>query len=319
MNEEKENFLKYLKFEKRYSQLTISSYKREIENFIDYLKQEDVESLEEVDDVIVRGYVMSLSKKELSHTTINHYLSSLRSFFKYLLRHQVVKENPFALVSSLKQNIRNPDFLYEDEMMGLLDSIETDTLLGVRNKALLELMYASGLRCSEVVNLTLSHIDFDEQMLNIIGKGSKQRYVPFHDYAKDWLIDYIEGARMELMAAHHQNHDFVFVNRLGGPLTNRGVEKIIDQVMKHYDPLKKIHPHTIRHSFATHLLNAGMDIRVVQELLGHSHLSTTQVYTHITNDHLKEVYDAACPRAAIDELKKGEKSKENTVDGKKNK
>ena len=167
MNEEKENFLKYLKFEKRYSQLTISSYKREIENFIDYLKQEDVESLEEVDDVIVRGYVMSLSKKELSHTTINHYLSSLRSFFKYLLRHQVVKENPFALVSSLKQNIRNPDFLYEDEMMGLLDSIETDTLLGVRNKALLELMYASGLRCSEVVNLTLSHIDFDEQMLNI--------------------------------------------------------------------------------------------------------------------------------------------------------
>jgi integrase/recombinase XerC len=319
MNKEKQDFLKYLKFEKRYSKLTIASYQREIEAFISYLTREEVEGFDEVDDLIVRGFVMDLSKRKLTHATINHYLSSLRSFFKYLLRQKKVKDNPFTLVTSLKQAKRNPDFLYEDEMMGLLDSIETDSLLGVRNKALLELMYASGLRCSEVVNLTLSHIDFDGQMLNIIGKGSKQRYVPFHNYAKEWLIEYIGTPRSELMAAHHQNHDFVFVNRLGGPLTNRGVERIIDQVMAHYDPLRKIHPHTIRHSFATHLLNAGMDIRVVQELLGHSHLSTTQVYTHITKDHLKKVYDASCPRAALDAREKDEKSPENTVDGKQNK
>ena len=159
----------------------------------------------------------------------------------------------------------------------------------------MELMYASGLRCSEVVNLQLSNIDFNQMVLFIHGKGNKDRYVPFHDYAGEWLIKYIQEARENLMIKN-EGHNFVFVNKFGNPLTNRGVENIVDRIMRLYDSTKKIHPHTIRHSFATHLLNAGADIRTVQELLGHENLSTTQIYTHISRDHLKEVYLKAHPR-----------------------
>lgn len=193
-------------------------------------------------------------------------------------------------------------------MLGLLDSIHIDSDLGMRNKAMLELMYASGLRVSEVVHLTLDHIDFSHQMLFIHGKGNKDRYVPFHDEAKKWLVEYINHARIELMSTTHQDHDFVFVNKRGGQLTNRGVEDIVNRCMRDYDPTRKIHPHTIRHSFATHLLDAGMDIRVVQELLGHASLSTTQIYTHVTQEKLIEVYNKSCPRQAMERLEEKKKS-----------
>lgn len=304
MKSELESFLNYLKYQKRYSDLTIQSYAHEIKEFVSYLTKEDIASFKEVDDLVARGYLMSLSEKKLSHTTINHRLSSLRSFFKYLEKEKLVSSNPFKLVSSLKQSKRHPDFLYENEMMELLDSIETSSLLGIRNKALVELMYASGLRVSEVTHLRLEAIDFNAQMLKIMGKGQKERYVPFHDYAKKWLILYLEEARSELMAAFHQDHDYVFVNSRGAPLTSRGVELIINKVQDHCNPMRSIHPHTIRHSFATHLLNAGMDLRIVQELLGHANLSTTQVYTHMTKEKLKQVYDASCPRKVLEEMEK---------------
>ena len=141
-------------------------------------------------------------------------------------------------------------------------------------------------------------------MIRVLGKGSKEREVPFHDYAKKWLLQYINDDRISIMNEYHETHDYVFVNRRGKKLTNRGVENIIDRTMYLYDPLRKIHPHTIRHSFATHLLDAGMDIRVVQELLGHSSLSTTQIYTHVSQEHLREVYNRTCPRQEFKKIEK---------------
>lgn len=290
------DYLDFLKYQKNYSDLTIAAYQRDIEHFLLYLRTEGIESLDAVEYVFLRGYLTQLYQENLSAKTINHKMSSLRGFYRYLLNQELIHDNPFLLIDSLKEPQRNPDFLYIDEMMDLLDSIETNTPLGRRNQAMLELMYASGLRCSEVVELTIPQIDFYRHLLLIHGKGQKDRYVPFHDYAAQCLKDYMETDRLELMAKKHLDHQYVFVNKFGGKMTNRGIEDIVNRVTQKYDATKKIHPHTFRHSFATHLLEQGVDIRVVQELLGHSHLSTTQVYTHITNQHLKEVYDHAHPR-----------------------
>ncbi len=289
-------FLEVLKYQKNYSKLTIASYKREILKFIEYLKQQDIQSFQDVKYPFIRGYLAKLHGDKLTAKTINHHMTTLRGFYRFMLKEEYVNDNPFLLVDSLKEPKKNPDFLYLDEMLGLLDSIKTDTPLDKRNKAMLELMYASGLRCSEVVNLTLRQIDFQRQLILVHGKGSKDRYVPFHDYAKDCLNDYIENARYELMVVQHQQHDFVFVNKNGAQISSRGLQDVVNRITFEYDATKKIHPHTFRHSFATHLLEQGVDIRIVQELLGHENLSTTQVYTHITNQHLKDVYDHSHPR-----------------------
>lgn len=296
VHKEIKEYLDYLKYQKNYSKLTIDSYQREIQQFVDYLKKEDIHYFTDVKYPFLRGYLMYLHQQELSTSTINHKLTSLRSFYRFLQKEDYVKDNPFLLIESLKEPQKNPDFLYVDEMIGLLDSIEANTPLGKRNKAMLELMYASGLRCSEVVQLTLEQIDFSNQVLFIHGKGNKDRYVPFHDYASDCLKDYIADARQILMSVRHLEHHFVFVNKNGAQMSNRGVEDVVNRVMQKYDATKKIHPHTFRHSFATHLLERGVDLRTVQELLGHAHLSTTQVYTHVSNKYLKDVYEESHPR-----------------------
>lgn len=307
MDKLRDEYLHYLKFQRLYSALTVDAYAREINEFITYLRGEGIDDLSECDYQIVRGYLIFLDDKHLSHNSLNHRLSCLRSFFKYLVKQNHLKENPFLLVHAFKKAQRQPDFLYLEDMLDYLDSIAVTSPLGIRNKAMLELMYASGLRCSEVVRLTLGQIDLEQNILRIIGKGNKERYVPFHNVAKKWLIIYLTEVRQALMLVSHAEHDRVFVNKNGKPLTNRGVENIIDRTMYLYDPLRKIHPHTIRHSFATHLLDAGMDLRVVQELLGHENLSTTQVYTHVTKEKLQAVYDQACPRVQLDRIESQKK------------
>lgn len=289
-------YLDYLKFQKNYSSLTIESYQRDIDEFVVYFIKEGIEAFDEIKYQFLRGYLIYLHENELSPVTINHKLTSLRSFYRYLQKEEYVKDNPFLMVKSLKTQQKNPDVLFIDEMIELLDSIDVTTPLGRRNKAMLELMYASGLRCSEVVSLTIKQVDFKAQILLIHGKGNKDRYVPFHDYVAELLYDYIENDRKELMLVQRHEHDFVFVNKNGAKMTNRGVENIVNRVTQNYDPTKKIHPHTFRHSFATHLLQNGVDLRTVQELLGHENLSTTQVYTHITQQYLKDIYDETHPR-----------------------
>lgn len=295
MDSDKKEFIDYLKFQKQYSKLTIEAYERNINEFINFCQKENITSFDQVKYPMLRGYLMMLHQKNLSKTTINHRVSTLRSFYQFLVKQELVKDNPVLLIDTMKVPKRNPDFLFPEEMIELLDSIDTSTNLGIRNKAMLELMYASGLRCSEVVGLTLQKVDFSRNLLLVHGKGNKDRYVPFHDFAKKWLIIYLENVRPHLVAKTDGTNAF-FVNNRGGMMTNRGVEDIVNRVCKNYDPTKKIHPHTFRHSFATHLLNAGADLRTVQELLGHENLSTTQIYTHISNEHLKEVYEHAHPR-----------------------
>lgn len=290
-----QEYLDYLKYRKNYSFHTIESYRRDILQFVEYLKQESIMSFQDVEYPFLRGYFTLLHERQLNENTINRKMSGLRSFYKFLQQEEYLKDNPFLLVESLKTPQRNPDFLYQDEMIDLLDSIETLTPLGRRNKAMLELMYASGLRCSEVVELTLAQIDFANQMLLIHGKGKKDRYVPFYDYAKECLQEYIVNDRYEIMSKFQEEHNYVFVNKNGKKMTNRGVEDIVKRVGQKYDVTKNIHPHTFRHSFATHLLESGVDLRIVQEMLGHASLSTTQVYTHITKEHLKNVYEHSHP------------------------
>ena len=300
-------YLEFLKCHKNYSRLTIDSYRRDIMQFVEYLRQEGIASFQDVKYVLLRGYFIFLHEQSLESTSINRKLSCLRGFYSFMQNEEWVDDNPFLLIDSLKTARKSPDFLYQDEMIALLDSIEVNTTLGRRNKAMLELMYASGLRCFEVVNLTLNQIDWNQQMLMIHGKGGKDRLIPFYDEAKEFLWDYIQNDRNELMDKYHQEHPFVFVNRWGAQMTNRGVEDIVKRVAHHYDASKKIHPHTFRHSFATHLLEAGVDLRSVQEMLGHSNLSTTQIYTHMTTQHLRDVYDHCHPRSLENSDKKHKK------------
>ena len=296
MESQFKEYIDYIRYIKNYSDHSIDAYSRDILQFIDYLKRENIENFDSVKYSYLRGYLTYLHGLHVTSKTINRKMSSLRSFYKYLLKKHYVKDNPFLLVDTLKEKQKHPDFIYIDEMADLLDSIDVSSLLGKRNKAMLEIMYASGLRCSEVVHLKLNDIDYSRMLLLIHGKGNKDRYVPFHDYAKKCLEDYINDARNEIMLKYQCHHDYVFVNKLGNKLTNRGIEKIIDRIVFQYDASKKLHPHAFRHSFATHLLMQGVDIRVVQELLGHVNLSTTQVYTHITSQKLIEVYEHAHPR-----------------------
>ena len=299
LNDYKDEYIRYLRFQKGYSKLTIESYHRDIAEFIEFMNREGISKFRDVEYVVLRVYLIELHRKKLSANTINHKLSTLRNFYRYMVKKKYLKNNPFLLVDSLKTAKRNPDFLYVEEMIGLLDSIDTSNPLGIRNKAMLEMMYATGLRCSEVVNLKISDIDFGQNILLVKGKGEKDRYVPFHDYAKECLITYIDNVRGEL--AIHQDHNYVFVNNRGNKMTNRGVEDILNRVAYKYDSLMRIHPHAIRHSFATHMLDAGMDIRVVQQLLGHSSLSTTQIYTHVTKEKLKDVYHRSHPREIMED------------------
>ena len=292
-----EQFLTYLQVERRYSPETVKAYQRDISLFMDEMQNSQLTSFDQVDRMFVKIYLGRLHRADYSRTSISRFLSSMRSLYAYLYDHQLVKDNPFASVSYKKGQSRLPEFFYEDEVRQLIDGMQTKTPLEIRNKALIELLYATGMRVSELTSLRLNQLDWSLQVILVIGKGNKERYVPFGDFARDALKLYLEEARGALMAKKHQEHEFVFVNYLGEPLTARGVSYILENVIKESSLSTKIHPHMLRHSFATHLLNNGADMRTVQELLGHASLSSTQIYTHVTKDALQHNYQQFFPRA----------------------
>ena len=296
MNNAVELYLDYLSNQKMYSTHTIDSYARELSVYEQFLKENEIKKYNDVTYPMIRRYLISLRKKQLAHSSVRHHLSVLRSFYKYLISINEADHNPFDLISQPKIEKRLPEFLYLDEFNELVESIDQTTSLGVRNAMILELLYATGIRCEEATTIQLNDIDYDRNEILIHGKGNKSRYVPFNDIAKAYLLEYIEISRVELMG--DKKHNYLFVNRLGDPITTRGVADIIERVSKKSTLNKHVHPHMLRHTFATHMLENGASLRVVQEILGHNSLSSTQVYTHVTMDHLKNKINDSHPSSS---------------------
>lgn len=291
-----EKYNKYLMTTLSSSENTLDAYNRDIKRFIDFLSAEGTKSLQEVDNLLVRTYITKLRLGEISETklgdsSLSRNLSSLRSFYYYLIEFHNFEDNPFLQVKQIKQAKNLPDFLYYNEIEQLLESIEVVDFMTLRNKLMFEMMYGCGLRVSEVVDLTINNINVEERFIKIIGKGNKERIVPFHKGIRNLLKDYLK--QRETLEA---NNDFLFLNNRHNQLTSRGVQYVLDKVVLTSGLNKNVHPHMLRHSFATHLLDNGADIKVVQELLGHTNLSTTQIYTHVSVDKLKQVYNNAHPR-----------------------
>ncbi|MGX6961377.1 tyrosine recombinase XerC [Vagococcus xieshaowenii] len=292
-----ESFLTYLVIEKHFSEHTRKAYHDDITDYMNFLEETGDADFFSVTPQDVRVYLSYLYDKNYSRTSISRKISSLRSFYHFLLQQEQLTENPFSYVQMKKGQLRLPRFLFEKEMDALFETAKGDTPLDYRNLAILELMYGTGIRVSECSGALMSDLDFNLGVILVRGKGNKERYVPFGSYASDALTDYIENARNPLMSKYGKSHDVLFVNHYGDPITSKGIEYILKQLIKKSSLTTDIHPHMLRHTFATHLLNNGADMRTVQELLGHVSLSSTQIYTHVTKENLQKSYRNFHPRA----------------------
>lgn len=281
-NKQIEEFLNYLSFEKKYSENTVESYKRDLNDFDNYFKKE----IKKINHEDIKKYIQNLGKN-LEAKTISRHISSLKSFYKYLKLTNQIKTSPLANINNPKTQRKLPNILTEDEVNDLLD-INLKTDFDFRNKAMLELMYSSGLRVSELINLKVNDIDIQNEVVRIFGKGSKERIIPLDEYATEALNNYINDHRFNLFK--HGENNYLFLNNHGNQMTRQGFFKILKKIALEKNIKKDFSPHTLRHSFATHLLKHGADLRSIQELLGHSDISSTQIYTHISNEKLHENY-----------------------------
>ena len=293
MNENIKDYVIYLKKERNYSKLTVKYYAEDLEKFKKYLDEKHLNYLELNKDDI-RDYLKQLDTLKYKNSTISRILSTLRSFYSYLVIQNLIKINPFKLIRNPKKESKLPVFLSYDEFIELLNKIKSDNEFSERNKLILEMLYATGLRVSELTNIKIDDINFSDRSIRVMGKGSKERIVYYGEYASKILKEYLNNNRNELLKG--KTSKYLFINKNGDRLTFRGVEYLIDEISKVSSIKYKISPHVLRHTFATHLLQEGADLRSVQELLGHSSLATTQIYTHITSEYLREVYNKAMPR-----------------------
>lgn len=279
-----ENFCNYLLIDKHYSHNTIESYRRDLNKFKDFSKNL---KLIDIDKDIIKKYLKYLNENKIKERSIARNISALKSFYKFLIINKVVKQNPIESISSPKLGKKLPNTLSEEEINQLLN-IKLIDIYSYRNKAMLELMYATGLRVSELVNLKVYDINLEEAIVKTMGKGSKERIIPIGDYALEALKIYINDYRSSLFK--REINDYLFLNNHGKPMTRQGFFKIIKKLAIEQCIKKDFSPHTLRHSFATHLLSHGADLRIIQELLGHSDVSTTQIYTHMSNEQLEETF-----------------------------
>lgn len=293
INKHLKEFIKYLQNEKRYPETTITSYENDLINYKDFIELNKINYITITKEEI-RTYLKYLDELKYSKTTISRILSTLRHFYQYLMINKVVEVNTFKLIKNPKKDKKLPNFLQSDELQKIFDSINLETPLGIRNRLIVELLYASGLRVSELTNLSLDNINLSNKEIRVLGKGSKERIVFFGDYAKKYLELYLEQGRPELLNKTKTN--ILLLNNNGEPISTRGIEMVIDNIVRDAALKHNISPHVLRHTFATDLLNNGADLKSVQELLGHSSLSTTQIYTHITNERLRAVYLKTFPR-----------------------
>jgi len=292
----------FLKNEKNYSYYTIVSYRNDLIQFFNYLKLYRIlkdDKIEDVDRSVMRKYIVYLKKSDYSARSISRKISTVRSFFKFCLREGIIKVNPTINLITPKIDKKLPYFLYLQEVNKLIETPLKNTIFGIRDRAILELLYGTGIRVGELVNLNICNIDLYEKTIIVFGKGSKERILPLGNPSIRAIQEYLTSRNLfeKKLFVNKNDLEALFLNRLGGRLTTRSIRRIIIKYMKMAGLNKKISPHVLRHSFATHLLGGGADLRSVQELLGHKSLSTTQIYTHITKERLKTIYKKSHPRA----------------------
>lgn len=294
-----EAFKNYLSIERNYARLTIENYLRDVRDFEVFIVREELaDSLVDVKrDRLARHYLSYLDSQSYARKSIARKISSLRGFYAFLMREKWIDINVFETLDLPKIPKRLPQIIHDEEIEHLFKSIDRLKPLGFRNYVLLDMLFSCGLRASELMEMTIRDIQLERGQLLVHGKGSKDRYVPLHDRLIVDLKHYLTYTRPILLTKGHDSHlPYVFINYKGGPLTVRGLQLIIKNVIKQSGETYHLHPHMLRHAFATTLLNHGADLRVVQELLGHSHLKSTQIYTHVSTEVLKEKFKDAHPR-----------------------
>jgi integrase/recombinase XerD len=289
-----DRFMMFLRVERGLAGNTIEAYNRDLISFLDYLEEKCRDDIESIGALVVRGFLVHLGDKGLSNRSQARCVSALRSFFKFLARERYISANPMGTVDAPKISRALPHFLNEQDVERLLKAPREDTPQGVRDRAMLEVLYATGLRVSELVKLKTQEVNFSAGFLQTMGKGSKERIVPLGSEALKAVRIYISESRPRLEKGVRS--DFLFISRAGKPMTRQWFWKMIKQYASSAGITKHISPHVVRHSFATHLLNHGADLRSLQMMLGHSDISTTQIYTHITRERLKEIHKAHHPR-----------------------
>jgi integrase/recombinase XerC len=298
-------FIDSLQSEKGYAANTCRAYSHDLEEFVLFVSQSYFSKKNQnevagsptavqINSLMIRGYLGFLHKKN-QKVTISRKLSAVRSFFRFLVKRGIILDNPLDQILTPKQKKTIPVYLPVDDIFRLLDSIKTDTLVGIRNRAIFETLYSSGIRISELEGLNVFDVDVKQHLIRVTGKGNKERIVPIGEKAVTAIMDYRKRLKAETGIGEDHNTP-LFLNKNHGRLTGRSISRILEKAAKECGLLIPVSPHALRHTFATHMLDAGADLRVVQELLGHSSLSTTQKYTHVSIDRLMEAYDKAHPR-----------------------
>jgi len=288
-------YVSYLELERDASPYTVRNYTTDLLGFIQFIKEKGIESLKEVDKHVLRDYLSHLMQGGIVKASMARKLSAIRSFYRFLVREEMLLVNPLQNTSSPKLDKRLPSFLTQDEVIRLLDTPDTTTPQGQRDRALLELLYASGPRVSELVGLDLRQVNLDSREIRVWGKGNKERVVLMGELAAEALTTYLEESRPKLLGEKRTNA--LFLNRYGQRLTERSVQITLQETAHRAGIGKRVHPHMLRHTFATHLLDGGADLRVVQELLGHASLTSTQIYTHVSKSQARRIYLSAHPLA----------------------
>lgn len=297
MNKPESEFLTHLQNVRNYSPKTVSSYQEDIDKFCDFIFKEGV-LLEDVDTICIRNFLTEELNQGISKRSCKRRLSSLKHFYKYMVNVGYISDNPFIFVSAPKVETKYPHALYKDQIEEIFKrNAERTDALAYRDQAILNLLYYSGIRAAELVTLDVQSVSLKERVVRVLGKGNKERIIPFTVDCQKVLKAYIEKDRKNYLKKSKELTAALFLNAQGERLTTRGLEYILDAIEEKIGLYVGLHPHILRHSFATHLLENGADLRVIQELLGHESINATQVYTHVTEEAMKETYMAAHPRA----------------------
>jgi integrase/recombinase XerC len=291
-NDDLIEYLKYLEYNRNYSGNTLLNYELDIKEYLSFINSEGLDYLD-ITYQDLRGLLDSYQDKKYKSTSIRRKISSLKGFYKYLVRNNKINTNPFIYVTLPKKEKKLPKFLNINEMDELFLPVDFNDFLSLRNRLIIELLYATGIRVSELTGIKLKDIDKDNRSITVTGKGDKTRIVFFNEVTKKCLEKYIEESK------ENRKEDYLILNNNGRGITTRGIRLIMDNVIKETSIIKNVHPHILRHTFATHLLNNGCDLLTVQELLGHASISTTGIYTHVTTEHVKDVYYHTHPRSKI--------------------